>query len=247
MIKQRTLWTRAIKMLVLIVRYLPPELLLVYDNFVVLISATLPNEILETTSKFMNDPIRILVKRDELTIEFFVAVEREEWKFDTLCDLYDTLTITQAVILCNTMRKVDWLTEKMPSNNFTVSSMHGDMPQKERDATMKEFRDRDTHVLITIDVWARGLDVQQIFKQFLLSEGFVGIHTPKLIAGSNEGGSAMFRLDYKGQPACLVQSPQPHKQMAICGDFGRVFEVGHGFRAKDSFTHPQTFVQVYRF
>ena len=66
---------------------------------VVLLSATLPHEILEMTSKFMSDPIRILVKRDELTLEgikqFFVAVEREEWKFDTLCDLYDTLTITQ--------------------------------------------------------------------------------------------------------------------------------------------------------
>jgi ATP-dependent RNA helicase len=84
------------------------------------------------------------VKRDELTLEgikqFFVAVEREEWKFDTLCDLYDTLTITQAVIFCNTKRKVDWLTEKMREANFTVSSMHGDMPQKERDAIMKEFR-----------------------------------------------------------------------------------------------------------
>lgn len=72
--------------------------------------------------------------------QFFVAVEREEWKFDTLCDLYDTLTITQAVIFCNTKRKVDWLTDKMRQNNFTVSSMHGDMPQKERDAIMKEFR-----------------------------------------------------------------------------------------------------------
>lgn len=85
-------------------RYLPPA------TQVVLISATLPHEILEMTNKFMTDPIRILVKRDELTLEgikqFFVAVEREEWKFDTLCDLYDTLTITQAVIFCNTKRKV---------------------------------------------------------------------------------------------------------------------------------------------
>ena len=76
------------------------------------------------TSKFMTDPIRILVKRDELTLEgikqFFVAVEKEEWKFDTLCDLYDTLTITQAVIFCNTKRKVDWLTDKMRQNNFTA-------------------------------------------------------------------------------------------------------------------------------
>ena len=72
--------------------------------------------------------------------QFFVAVEKEEWKFDTLCDLYDTLTITQAVIFCNTKRKVEWLTEKMRKENFTVSNMHGDMKQQERDAIMKEFR-----------------------------------------------------------------------------------------------------------
>lgn len=65
---------------------------------------------------------------------------------------------------------MDWLTEKMRSNNFTVSSMHGDMPQKERDAIMGEFRDGTTRVLITTDVWARGLDVQQasIFFFFFL-------------------------------------------------------------------------------
>lgn len=177
MIRRRTLRTRSIKMLVLdeademlnkgfkeqiydVYRYLPPA------TQVCLISATLPHEILEMTSKFMTDPIRILVKRDELTLEgikqFFVAVEREEWKFDTLCDLYDTLTITQAVIFCNTKRKVDWLTEKMREANFTVSSMHGDMPQKERDAIMKEFRSGQSRVLITTDIWARGIDVQQV-------------------------------------------------------------------------------------
>lgn len=73
-------------------------------------SATMPHDVLEMTTKFMKDPVRILVKRDELTLEgikqFFVAVEKEDWKFDTLCDLYDTLTITQAVIFCNTKVKV---------------------------------------------------------------------------------------------------------------------------------------------
>jgi len=177
MIRRRNLRTRNIKLLTLdeademlskgfkeqiydVYRYLPPALQ------VLLVSATLPNEVLEMTSKFMTDPIRILVKRDELTLEgikqFFVAVEREEWKFDTLCDLYDTLTITQAVIFCNTRRKVDWLTEKMRSANFTVSSMHGEMPQKERDAIMQEFRSGSSRVLITTDVWARGIDVQQV-------------------------------------------------------------------------------------
>merc|ERR1712100_993480 len=70
---------------------------------VALFSATMPLEVLEITSRFMQEPIRILVKKDELTLEgikqFYIAVEREEWKLDTLCDLYETLTITQAIIL----------------------------------------------------------------------------------------------------------------------------------------------------
>merc|ERR1712057_101253 len=94
-----------------------------------LFSATMPDEVLEMTTKFMNDPKRILVKRDELTLEgikqFYVAVEREEWKLDTLCDLYETLTITQAIIYCNARRKVDWLTEQLHSRDFTVSALHG--------------------------------------------------------------------------------------------------------------------------
>ncbi|CAH8353161.1 unnamed protein product [Eruca vesicaria subsp. sativa] len=78
---------------------------------------------------------------------------------------------------------------------------------------------------------------EHFFRGKLLDMGFVSIHTPKLIAGSSEGGSAVFKLDYKGQPACLAQSPQLHKQMAICGDLRRVFVVGPVFRAEDSFTH----------
>lgn len=143
-----------------IYRYLPST------TQIVLISATLPAEVLEMTGKFMTDPIRILVKRDELTLEgikqFFIAVEKEEWKFDTLCDLYDTLTITQAVIFCNTRRKVDWLAEKMREANFTVSSMHGQMPQKERETIMSEFRAGKSRVLIATDIWGRGIDVQQV-------------------------------------------------------------------------------------
>ena len=174
MIRRRHLRTRNIKMLVLdeadellnrgfkeqiydVYRYLPP------GTQVVVVSATLPPDVLELTTKFMTEPIRILVKRDELTLEglkqYFIQVEKEDWKFETLCDLYDTLTITQAVIFCNTKRKVDWLTEKMREANFTVSSMHGDMPQKERDAIMQDFRQGNSRVLLTTDIWARGIDV----------------------------------------------------------------------------------------
>ena len=145
MIRRRHLRTKNIKMLIMdesdellnmgfkdqiydIYRYLPPA------TQVVLVSATLPHDVLEITTKFMTDPVRILVKRDELTLEgikqFFVAVEKEDWKFDTLCDLYDTLTITQAVIFCNTRRKVDSLTDRMLENNYQLSSMHGERPQR---------------------------------------------------------------------------------------------------------------------
>lgn len=132
----------------------------------ILLSATMPVEVLDVTKKFMRDPIRILVKKEELTLEgirqFYIQVEREEWKLDTLCDLYETLTITQAVIFCNTRRKVDWLTDKMLSRDFTVSAMHGDMDQKERDVIMREFRTGSSRVLITTDLLARGIDVQQV-------------------------------------------------------------------------------------
>ncbi|XP_071084334.1 eukaryotic initiation factor 4A-I-like isoform X1 [Haliotis cracherodii] len=146
----------------------------IYDVFqymnantqVVLLSATMPVEVLEVTQRFMRTPIRILVKKEELTLEgikqFYISVEREEWKLDTLCDLYETLTITQAVIFCNTRRKVDWLTEKMMSRDFTVSALHGDLDQKERDVIMREFRTGSSRVLITTDLLARGIDVQQV-------------------------------------------------------------------------------------
>jgi len=146
----------------------------IYDIFrhmesnvqVVLLSATMPAEVLEVTKKFMRDPKTILVKKEELTLEgikqFYVNVSKEDWKLDTLCDLYETLTITQAVIFCNTRRKVDWLTEKMHQKDFTVSAMHGDMEQKERDVIMREFRSGSSRVLITTDLLARGIDVQQV-------------------------------------------------------------------------------------
>merc|ERR1712238_277609 len=146
----------------------------IYDIFkflpetvqVCLFSATMPLDVLEVTQKFMRDPVRILVKKAELTLEgikqFYIAVEREEWKLETLCDLYETLTITQAIIYCNTRRKVDWLQEEMQKRDFTVSCMHGDMDQKERDIIMREFRTGSSRVLITTDLLARGIDVQQV-------------------------------------------------------------------------------------
>jgi len=146
----------------------------IYDIFktlpstvqVCLFSATMPPEILDMTTKFMRDAVRILVKKDELTLEgirqFYVAIEKEDWKLDTLCDLYETLTITQAIIYCNLRRKVDYLAHEMAKRDFTVSTMHADLTQEERELIMREFRSGSSRVLISTDLLARGIDVQQV-------------------------------------------------------------------------------------
>jgi translation initiation factor 4A len=146
----------------------------IYDIFktmppniqVCLFSATMPPEILDLTTKFMRDAVRILVKKGEPTLEgsrqFYVAIEKEEWKLDTLCDLYETLTITQAIIYCNTRRKVDFLADQLAKRDFTISCMHAELDQKERDLVMREFRSGSSRVLISTDLLARGIDVQQV-------------------------------------------------------------------------------------
>jgi len=143
-----------------IFKYLPPHVQ------VALFSATMAPDILDLTSKFMRDPVRILVKKDELTLEgirqFYIAIEKEDWTLDTLCDLYETLTITQAIIYCNTRRKVDWLAEKMGARDFTISIMHAELEQKDRERIMREFRSGSSRVLISTDLLARGIDVQQV-------------------------------------------------------------------------------------
>jgi len=146
----------------------------IYDVFqalpsevqVCLFSATMPPDVLEVSNRFMRNPVQILVKTEEVTLEgikqFYIAVEKEEWKLDTLIDLYETLTITQSIIYVNTRRKVEWLTDKMTAKDFTVSAIHGEMSAQEREMVMKEFRSGSSRVLISTDLLARGIDVQQV-------------------------------------------------------------------------------------
>jgi len=136
------------------------------DVQVGLFSATMPPDALKMTEKFMTNPIKILVKQDEVTLEgirqFFINVEREDNKLITLCDLYETISISQAVIFRNTKRKVDWLTDNLREKEFEVSAIHGEAPPHEREAIMNDFRAGSTRVLITTDLLARGIDVHQI-------------------------------------------------------------------------------------
>jgi len=146
----------------------------IYDVFQILpqniqvglFSATMPKEALEITEKFMNNPLRILVKQDEITLEgirqFYINCDREQWKFDVLCDLYDTLNIAQAVIFSNTRKKVEWLTEQLRAKDFTVSAIHGDLEQEKRNGILNEFRTGSSRILITTDLLARGIDVHGV-------------------------------------------------------------------------------------
>merc|ERR1711933_368554 len=107
--------------------------------------------------------------------QFYVDVVKEEYKLETLCDLYGTISIYQSVIFVNTKRKVDWLSEKMRAKDFTVSSTHGDMDQNTRDHIMKEFRSGSSRVLITTDLLARGI-VSMMYHMLLIT---ISLQIPK--------------------------------------------------------------------
>jgi translation initiation factor 4A len=143
-----------------IFRQLPGELQ------VGLFSATMNDNFFNITKKFMRDPIKILVKNDELTLEgirqYYINLEHNEFKFDTLCDLYSGISVSQSIIYCNSKKIVDVLSNKLINNNFSVASIHGDMTQSMRDKIVKEFRDGQSRVLITTDLLSRGIDIQQI-------------------------------------------------------------------------------------
>ncbi len=136
------------------------------DAQIVLFSATMPKEVIELAEKIMHEPVKILIKNDELTLEgirqYYVLVDREADKFDVLCDIYGTIQITQSIIYCNSRKKVSFLARKMKENNFMVSCIYGDMQQIERNDVMKQFRNGDIRVLITTDILSRGIDIQQV-------------------------------------------------------------------------------------
>lgn len=135
------------------------------DIQVALISATMPEEILELSTSILRDPVNILLKKEEVPLEgiqqFYIAVD-ERHKLETLCDLYENMQITQAMVYCNFKRKVDWLKDMLEQRDHTCSTIHGDMEQAERDLVMREFRAGSSRVLITTDLLAMGIDVQQV-------------------------------------------------------------------------------------
>jgi translation initiation factor 4A len=132
---------------------------------IALFSATMPKEIVAITSKFMNNPAKILVKKEELTLEgirqYYIPMKKE-WKLEILLNLYKMMEITQAIIYCNSKKTVDFVSDELTKKGFVVSAMHSELPQQERDKVMKEFRTGASRVLVTTDLLARGIDVYQV-------------------------------------------------------------------------------------
>jgi translation initiation factor 4A len=133
---------------------------------VALLSATMVPEVVEVARTLLRNPVQILLPAEEVTLDgikqYFVSVEREEQKLDTLCDLYEHLNIAQALIYCSTRQKVEWLSAQMIHRGFDLKYIHGDMDIHERRERMEAFRSGHCRVLISTDLLARGIDVQQV-------------------------------------------------------------------------------------
>ena len=133
---------------------------------VALFSATMPTELNALTEKFMRNPVKILVKNEQLTLEgikqFYVALENDEFKYETLKDIYSSLTVSQSIIYCNSVKRVEMLYQALSNEQFPVCQIHSNMDKEERIRNYEEFKSGKHRVLISSNVTARGIDIQQV-------------------------------------------------------------------------------------
>jgi superfamily II DNA/RNA helicase len=136
------------------------------DIQVGLFSATLPESLQGIIDKIMRNPIRISVKREALTLEgirqYVVAVDDDRQKYATLKDLYKYITASQTIIYCNSIKRVQDLYEAMCEDGFPVCRIHSNMEKNERDRAFNDFKSGNSRVLISSNVTARGIDIQQV-------------------------------------------------------------------------------------
>ena len=133
---------------------------------IALFSATWTADSQEIANKFMNNPTKIMVKKERLTLDgikqYKILLKKEEFKFGVLLDLYKAISIKQSIIYCNNRKKVEELVMHLNEYKISMSCIHGDMPQNERERIMKEFISGSARILITTDLLARGIDLQQL-------------------------------------------------------------------------------------
>jgi translation initiation factor 4A len=136
------------------------------DIQVALFSATYSQELEELSKSFMQNPTQIRVKAEELTLQgiaqYYINLLDDVQKYETIKDIFESLTISQAIIYCNSTHRVDDLCEAMKTDNFPVEKIHGKMTEQERKDNYVKFKKGACRVLITSDLFARGIDVQQV-------------------------------------------------------------------------------------
>jgi len=138
-----------------------------HDNVqVALFSATMPDEMLALSEKFMRDPVRIVMKTEELTLEciqqYYIALKDDHTKYETLKDLFSFLQVSQCIIYVSTVKRVEDLYNTMCTDGFPVCCIHSAMDKSERDKSLQSFRKGAFRVMVSSGVTARGIDVQQV-------------------------------------------------------------------------------------
>ena len=177
MINRRYLRTNNIKLFVLdeademLSKGFKPQIYNIFQRLpeniqVALFSATMPPEILELTNKFMRNPVSITIKKEELTLEciqqHYIALQNDQSKYNMLTGLFSLISVSQCIIYCNSVNRVIDLYKSMINDNFSVCAIHSSMTKLERECTFKQFRDGGFRVLISSNITARGIDVQQV-------------------------------------------------------------------------------------
>lgn len=133
---------------------------------VALFSATLPASIYNITDKIMRNPVRINVAAEKLSLEgikqYYIAVDNDSQKYDIIKDLFSSLNITQTFIYCNSVRRVMDLYEAMKEDGYPVACIHSSMGKAEREANLRSFRLGEYRFMISTNITARGIDIQQV-------------------------------------------------------------------------------------
>jgi superfamily II DNA/RNA helicase len=136
------------------------------ETQVCLFSATYTPEILALTEKFMSNPVKILVEPENVSVElirnYYVNAEYEDNKYDILAELYQKVSVCQAVIFVNTVRKAIEVAGRLQSDGHSVGLIHSKMDDVERIEVLKKFRLTQTRILVATDIISRGIDVQQV-------------------------------------------------------------------------------------
>jgi translation initiation factor 4A len=126
----------------------------------------MPQNVIDIAETYLNNPVRILLPPDEVTLEgikqYYVKLDREEWRLPILLDLYQHIAVNQALIYVNKRQKAEWLAKQLTAQGFTLEYIHGEMEVAERKKRMDDFRSGTVRVLISTDLLARGIDVQQV-------------------------------------------------------------------------------------